>query len=61
MHLRWLLGNEIDVEDWRVGSKNINVTKGQGLCTVRGARRVRKLLALKHLGVDGWEIEKTRG
>ena len=46
---------ETGVENWRVGSTNIHVTEGQGLCAVRGARRVRNLLALKHLGVDEWE------
>ena len=32
VYLRWLLENKNDVEDWRVGSTNVYVTEGQGLC-----------------------------
>ena len=59
--MRCLLGKETDVENWRVGSTNVHFTEGQGLCAVCGVRRVRNLLALKHLGVGGWETEKKSG
>ena len=53
VYLRWMLGEETDVENWRVGSMNVQVTEGQRLCAVHGAWRVRILLSLKHLGVGG--------
>ena len=58
VHLRWLLGNETDVEDQCVDSTNVHVIERQGLCEAHGARHVRNLLALKQLGLGGWETEK---
>ena len=58
VHLCWLLVEETDVEDWRVGSTNEQVNEGQGWCAAHGAWRVRNILDLKHLGVGGWETEK---
>ena len=55
VHLRWLLGNETDMEDWRVGSTNVHFTEGQELCAAHGAQHVRIFTVLKHLGVGGWE------
>ena len=58
--MHWVLGNQTDVEDWCVDSTNVHVTKEQGLCAARGTRRVRNLLALKHLGVDGWVGDRKK-
>ena len=49
-----MLGNETDMEDLRIGSTSVHVTEGQGLCTARGTRRMRNIMAIKHLGVGGW-------